>query len=172
MDIAALFDGLWHFLESSASDPLSYSIIFFVYSVLAAIVLPLPVELGLFLSPSTPFEVKALIMGAGKAVGSVLVFYIGIKVGDNVRRWSTRFRWFNTLVIWMERLVAKLRYIGLYIILSIPIMTDTVPLYLFAVFNERGVFRIEWFTLVCFLAGVTRAAIVYLVFLLLGIKLL
>jgi hypothetical protein len=163
--------GLWNFLVTSANDPLIYSFIFFIYSLLAAIILPIPVELGLFLSPGTPDLVKALIMGLGKAVGSVLVFYIGLTVGDKLRVFSSRWRWFNWLVNASEWLVAKLRYVGMYLILSIPIFPDTIPLYLFSVFNEKGVFQMKWFVVVCFLSGVTRAFIVFALFYLLGLKL-
>jgi membrane protein DedA with SNARE-associated domain len=110
-------------------------------------------------------------MGLGKAVGSVLVFYIGLTVGDKLRVFSSRWRWFNWLVNASEWLVAKLRYVGMYLILSIPIFPDTIPLYLFSVFNEKGVFQMKWFVVVCFLSGVTRAFIVFALFYLLGLKL-
>jgi membrane protein DedA with SNARE-associated domain len=169
--LGSFITDLMTILETSANDPFIFSIIFFIYAVLTAIILPIPVEVGLFFSPATPDIVKIIIMGLGKMVGSILVFYIGVKVGDNVRRWSSQWGWFNWLVVKSEWLVAKLRYVGLYLILSIPIFPDTVPLYLFSVLNEKGVFKIQWFALVCLLAGMTRATIVYLVFWALGIKL-
>ena len=61
----------------------------------------------------------------------------------------------------MQRFVAKTRYFGLYLILSIPLMVDTVPIYIFAVFNQKGVMNLQHFALTNFLAGITRAAIVY-----------
>ena len=169
--IASFLQELVHFLEVSASDPITFSIIFFIYAVLAAIILPLPVELGLFFSPATPLAVKILLMGLGKMVGSILVFYIGLRVGDPIKNWSSRFRLFNWLVNKCEWLVSKFHYLGLYLILSTPIMTDTIPLYLFSVFNEKGVLEIKWFALTSLLAGITRGLIVFMVFYLLGVKL-
>jgi hypothetical protein len=59
----------------------------------------------------------------------------------------------------------------LYVILSIPLMVDTVPVYLFSLFNQKGQMQIRYFALTNFLAGVTRAVIVYVIFLYLGVKL-
>ena len=160
------------FLTQLANNPVSYSIIFYVYCVLAAIILPIPVELGLFLGDSVPFLIKALILGAGKATGSVLVFYIGAKVEGPVRFWSKKFNWFAWFVEKMEILVAKLKYVGLYIILSIPLMVDTVPIYLWSIFNKEGkALNIGKFALTNFLAGITRALVVFLVFLAFGVQL-
>jgi hypothetical protein len=169
--ITSFIDGLVHFLEMSASDPLSYSVIFLIYAVLAAIILPIPVEIGLFFSPETPVIVKILIMGLGKMIGAIVVYYVGLTVGDTIRVWSSRFRFFNWIFIKCEWLVSKFRYVGLYIILAIPLMTDTVPLYLFSVFNEKGVFTMKGFAVVSFLGGMTRGIIVFGVFALLGVKL-
>ena len=169
MDLVQQFIDL---LNQLANNPVSYSIIFYVYCILAAIILPIPVEFGLFIGDSVPFIIKALILGAGKATGSVLVFYIGVKVEGPVRFWSKKFNWFAWLVEKMEWLVAKLKYVGLYIILSIPLMVDTVPIYLWSVFNKEGkALSVGKFALTNLLAGFTRAVIVYLVFLALGIQL-
>lgn len=168
--LGSFVNDLINFLEASANDPVTFSIIFFIYSVLTAVILPIPVEIGLFLSPATPLAAKIFIIGLGKMVGAILVFYIGFRLGDNIRRWSSRWKWFNWLVVKSEWLVAKLHYLGLYIILSIPLMSDTVPLYLFSVLNEKGIFKMKWFAIVCFLAGMTRAVLVYLFFWALGIK--
>jgi len=163
--------GLWDFFVSVANDPVTYCIFFYIFSVLAAIVLPLPVELGLFLNPSVDIVIKALILGAGKATGSILVFYIGFSVEKPIRRWSTRWHWFKHLVDGMEWLVAKLKYVGLYVLLSIPLMTDTVPIYLWSIFNKEGkAMRVPYFALTNLLAGITRASIVYVLFIEFGIK--
>ena len=170
--ITSFIDGLVHFLEVSASDPLSFTVIFLIYAILAAIILPIPVEIGLFFSPETPLLVKVLIMGLGKMIGAIIVYYIGLTVGDQLRMWSSRFRVFNWIVNKCEWLVNKFHYVGLYIILSTPLMTDTVPLYLFSVFNEKGVFTMKWFALVSFMGGMTRGLIVFAIFSLLGVKLI
>jgi hypothetical protein len=49
--------------------------------------------------------------------------------------------------------------------MAIPLMTDTVPLYIFSIANREGkTMKMEWFVVVNFIAGVTRA-IIFLVLL-------
>lgn len=169
--LSSFLDDMMHFLEASASDPLSFSVIFLIYTVLAAVFLPIPVEVGLFFSPATPVALKILVMGIGKMLGSMLVFSIGLKLGDEIKGWSASWKWFNGLVKGCEWMVNKFHYVGLYLILSVPLMTDTVPLYIFSVFNKTGALSFKWFALVSLLAGITRGLIVFLVFDALGIKL-
>jgi hypothetical protein len=68
MDIVG---GLTSFLEQVQGDPLVYSVVFFIYIIAATLFLPVPVELMLFLSPATPFLLKAILLGVGKAVGKI-----------------------------------------------------------------------------------------------------
>jgi hypothetical protein len=146
------------FLTGVAGDPILYSIVFFFYAVLAAIILPIPVEFGLILSPHTPWYVLAVVLGAGKAVGSILVFKIGVEIEGPVRRWSTRFKFFGKFIELCERFVARFGYYALYILLSIPFMSDTAVLYIFSITNKDGeALKMKWFALVNFLAGITRA---------------
>ncbi len=159
---AAVLQDFMNILKEAAADPVLYSFIFFIFTILATVILPIPVEVGLLLSPSTPYFILALVLGAGKAVGSVIVYGLGGKVGEPVRRWSAKYRVINAIVLGMEWIVRKFRYIGLYILLSIPLMTDTIPVYLFSLFNEKGVMKIGYFALVNFLAGITRAAILFM----------
>ncbi|MGD0817775.1 MAG: hypothetical protein ABR986_05175 [Methanomassiliicoccales archaeon] len=58
---------------------------------------------------------------------------------------------------WFERLIKKLGYLGLYIIMSIPFMLDSLPLYAFSISDEDMGFQIRWFALTNFLAGFTHA---------------
>ena len=162
--MVTIWDQLMDFLFQYSTDPVAYAIIFFVFCVLAAVILPLPVEIGLIWNPGTPFIIKALIMGAGKATGSVFVFYIGAKVEDRVRRWQ-RWGWFAWLVEKSEWLVEKFGYLGLYFILSIPGMVDTIPLYIFSVFNREGkVLELKYFVIANFLGGLNRAFFIYFMF--------
>jgi hypothetical protein len=158
--IAMLMD----FLESLSHDPLLYSIVFFLYTVAATVFLPIPVEIGLFLSPTAPIWLKALVLGLGKAVGSVLVFKLGGKLENPLNSLAGRWGWFQRFVELMHRFVARTRYFGLYAILSVPLMVDTVPIYLFAIFNQKGTMDLPRFTLTNFAAGITRALIVYGIF--------
>lgn len=167
-----VIEDLMAFLDQIQGDPLIYSVVFFIYAIAAAIVLPIPVEFGLFLSPETPFIAKALILGAGKGIGSILVFYIGVNVEGPIMRFCDRWRWARKFVDACQRFVERFRYVGLYIILSVPLMVDTVPVYLFSIFNRDGkALEVRYFAIVNFLAGVTRAIIVYVFFTFLGIQL-
>lgn len=160
------------FLEQYSTDPLAYGVIFFVYAILAAIVLPIPVEIGLILNPGTPFVFKALILGAGKAVGSVLVFYIGFKVESTVQRWAERWGYAKWFVEKSQKFVEKTGYFGLYVMLSIPGMVDTIPVYLFSLFNREGkVLEVRYFALANFLGGITRAFLLYLLLYVFGVNL-
>jgi membrane protein YqaA with SNARE-associated domain len=161
MDIIPAF---MDFLSSVQHDPVTYSIFLFLYSGLAAIILPIPVEAALFISPDTPFALKAVIMGAGKALGSIAVFYIGFNLEGPVRNLSKKWKFFDLVVRFSEWFVSKLGYVGMYLLLSVPLMADTVILYIFSLFNKEGKeLELKKFALVNFLAGITRAAIVYLV---------
>ena len=162
---------LIEFLESVSSDPLAYSVIFFIYCVLAAIILPIPVEFGLFLNPDVSILIKALILGLGKATGAFLIFYFGLKVEGPIRRWSLKYDWIKRIMDALERFVLRTRYVGLFVLLSIPIMLDTVPNYLYSVLNKDGkALSAKWFTITNLLAGITRAFVVYAIFLLFDVK--
>jgi hypothetical protein len=166
-----IWQDLIDFLEQFSADPIAYAVLFYIYCVAAAIILPIPVEVGLILNPGTPFFIKAFILGAGKATGSVLVFYVGNRVEETVRSWQ-RWGWFSWLVEKSEWLVEKAGYVGLYIILSIPGMVDTIPIYIFSVFNREGkVLEMKYFALVNFLGGVTRAFILLILLEVFGIHL-
>jgi hypothetical protein len=69
-------------------------------------------------------------------------------------------------VKWCERFVRKTNYIGLYVLLSIPLMSDTIPLYLYSLFNEEGrALNRTAFLVANFLAAWTRAGALVLIYL-------
>ena len=89
-----------------------------------------------------------------------MVFHIGIKIEDDMRRWF-KWGWFVKLTNAMGRFCEKYGYIAMYIILGIPLMTDTVPLYIFSLLNKDGeVFEMKWFVITNFWAGVSRGLLV------------
>lgn len=159
------------FLQGLSQDPVAYSIVLFLYAVAATVFLPIPVELGLFLSPETPILIKGLILGAGKAVGSIIVFRLGDAVSGGLYRLMERSKITQEFMNLMRNFVARTRYYGMYIILSIPGMLDTVPMYLFSLFNQKGFMKLRYFALTNFFAGITRAALAYLIFVLFNIML-
>lgn len=164
---------LMSWLESFTHDPAVFLIIFFIFAVAAAIILPIPIELGLFIgAPFIPYPLLAITLGLGKGAGSIFVFEVGAKLEPKIRRWSERWKWFGRFIRASEAFVAKYRYYALYVLLSIPLMLDTVPLYLFSLLNKEGeAMDIKWFAYTNFLAGITRAAIIGVLFYAFGLKL-
>ena len=166
-----MFEGAMDWLANLAGDPVSYLVFFFIFCILAAVILPIPVELGLLgvlaydfslfgLSVYPTYILVAGVLGLGKAVGGWLVFNIGVHLEDEIRRYA-KWRWFKVLLERSSWFVSKAGYIGLYILLIIPGMTDTIPLYVFSLLNREGdIFEDGTFALTNLLAGFSRALIV------------
>jgi membrane protein DedA with SNARE-associated domain len=127
--------------------------------LLVAIILPLPIELALiFVEDPSYMVVTAIVIGLGKAVGAWAIFYLGLRVEDNIRRWSEKYKVVNKIVRFSVWFVDKTGYVGLFILLSIPFMTDTIPIYIYALFNEEGkLMKRNYFLLTNFAAGIVRA---------------
>src|SRR5512137_2971810 len=87
--MAGIIDQLMDFLNANQTDPVTYLVLFFLFSVAAAIFLPIPIEVGLIWNPGLFFPLKALDLGVGKAVGAVGVFYIPSAV-RSMSRWLRR----------------------------------------------------------------------------------
>ena len=155
-------DWLMDILEQAQSQPLAYLGILFIYSVLVAIILPIPLELALvFALGDAPFLVAVVfIIGLGKTVGAWGIFHLGLRVEDNIRRWSEKYKIVHKFVRWCIKFVDKTEYWGLFILLSIPFMSDTVPIYIYSLFNEEGkILKLRYFLLTNFVAGIVRAVI-------------
>ncbi len=139
-----------------------------------AIILPIPIEI-ILIGPGSSGDYgiyfrTAFVMALGKAVGAWLVFVLGTKVEDNIRRWSRKYRLVERFVTWCIAFVRKTRYVGLFLLLSIPGMTDTVPIYIYSLFNEEGeVLDMRLFTGVNFAAALVRAVFMLAIFLAFGI---
>jgi membrane protein YqaA with SNARE-associated domain len=162
---------LMNYLMNHQADPLTYLVIFFLFCIAAAIILPIPVEIALIWNPSIFFPIKALVLGLGKATGAVAVFFIGAKVETAVARFS-RWGWFKWLLLKSEAFVRRYGIFAMYIIMSIPGMVDTIPLYLFSIFNQRGtIIRMRDFALANFLAGINRAFLIFAILEVFGLSL-
>jgi len=149
-------------LSQMEGDVYLYPLFLFFYSIAAAVFLPIPVEVVLFTGSNTALWVKMVALAAGKAVGSIIVFYIGFELEGFITKWSQRWKFFGLIVRFSQWFVAKLKYLGLYILLSIPLMSDTAVLYIFSLFNKEGdTFKVKMFVVVNFLAGMTRVLIVW-----------
>jgi len=163
-------------LESFLGDPAVYLFLVFGYSILVAVILPIPIEIALIwplLKGELPyFAAVVLVMAIGKTLGALCVLFLGIKVEKTVYYWSRKSEWFGKLVHYLGLFVKKTGYIGLYIILSIPLMTDTVPIYIYSIFHEEGKKPSRFkFSMSNFFAAITRAIIIAFIVILLGIQL-
>ena len=62
-------------LFNVVKDPLMYSITFLIYVILASVILPIPVETGLFNPNIHPIWLIILLAG-GKGIGAFIVYNI------------------------------------------------------------------------------------------------
>jgi membrane protein YqaA with SNARE-associated domain len=214
VDLGGILDQLMDYLDANQTDPVTYLLILFIFSVAAAVFLPLPVEIGLIWNPGVFFPVKALVLGLGKGVGAVAVFYIGAvlnKIASRTHRlgpvsrmrrviaetahrlgldrwrvytWLTskrprrsepeipRWGWLRWIATKSEVFVRRFGVLAMYLIMSIPGMVDTVPLYVFALLNKEGtLMTLRAFAIANFLAGINRAFLIYAILELLGVRL-
>lgn len=161
-------------LESLATNPLSYSLLFLVYTILAAVVLPIPVEIGLFNYHIHPV-ILISILALGKGIGGFIVFEISTSARKKLKEYtSTENRFIKKLIEYSEWFVKKYGYYGLLVVLSTPLMIDSISLYLFSLLNPEekgeGMDR-EWFTIINVIAGAFRGIITLAVFYWVGLKL-
>ena len=148
------------FLDSYQSDPATFLVILFIYTIAASVFLPIPVEIAIW-SQAVPFPVTAVVLGLGKALGSIIVFSIGVRLEEKMRSWI-KWRWFNWLIEKSHAFVNRFGYYALYALMSIPFMPDTIPLYVFSLLNKEGeVFSKRGFAIANFFAGVTRASLIW-----------
>lgn len=156
-------------------NPVYYSIIFFIYVVLAAVILPIPVEIGLFNPYFNPIGLIS-ILAIGKGIGALIVFEIGAKARSIIKKHSTGTKLTKRIINYCETFVEKYGYIGLFIIMSTPLMIDSASLYLFSLLNpkhdgKRAMARNK-FVIINILAGAIRGGIIIALFYYIGIKLI
>lgn len=157
------------FLETVYNDPFAFSFVVFWFSVAVAVVLPVPIEAVLIwpiLEQRWGYLTGiAIALAAGKTVGAWLVFVLGLHVEGSIRSWSERWRFAAWFVEKAEKFVAKTKVTGLYIILSIPLMPDTITIYLYSLFNPQGqALERNMFLTANFLAALNRIALVVIAF--------
>lgn len=163
-------------LLNAITDPVTYSIIFFIYVILAAVILPIPVEIGLFNPHITPIWLIA-ILGIGKGIGALIVFTISKKIRIKIKHTTIGKDWEITkkTIAKSENFVRRYGHYGLFVIMSIPLMVDSITLYLFSLLNpteEKTVLTSTKFVMINIAAGVTRGTIILVIFYILGIKLI
>jgi uncharacterized membrane protein YdjX (TVP38/TMEM64 family) len=137
---------------------IGYLLGLFLYSVAAAVILPLPVEFALLAYPQLDTSVKAVVLGLGKAAGAIIVFHVGNKVNPVLERWMGRRALANRILKVLELFVRKTGWIGLMILLAIPLMSDTAVNYFYSLLNEEGHAIKRWsFVLANLVGGIARA---------------
>jgi uncharacterized membrane protein YdjX (TVP38/TMEM64 family) len=167
--VADVIETLVGLLQAAYNDPVIYVALVFTYAVAVAIILPIPIEVALLLPL---FDQRwgylagiTIALSTGKTVGAWLIFVLGVRVEGTIRFWSKRFKFAETVVTKAEAFVRKTGYTGLYILLSIPLMSDTIPLYLYSLFNEEGkALRRDMYLIANFLAALNRVAILVVLY--------
>ena len=157
---------LMQVLLDAMGNPLSYSVIFFIYVVLAAVILPIPVEIGLF-NPELPQPLRwvlpIVILAAGKGVGAYIVYNIGYRARRKLKELSSGGELTTRIVEAAEGFVRRYGHIGLFIIMSIPLMIDSVSLYLFSLLNphdREDALAERTFVVINVAAGAVRGVII------------
>ena len=81
-------------LTEAYNTPWLYMLIAFVYAILVAVILPIPIEIAL-LPPLLEdrwgyLAGTAIAIAAGKTIGAWLIFWFGLNLEGSVRKWSDR----------------------------------------------------------------------------------
>src|SRR2546428_12956788 len=96
----------------------------FVYAVLVALILPIPIEIALLLPLIDGrwgyLTGIALAIAAGKTVGAWLIFLLGLNLEGSLREWSDRWRVARWFVAKAGKIVGRTRYTGLSLVLRRP----------------------------------------------------
>jgi membrane protein YqaA with SNARE-associated domain len=162
-------------LLNAIEDPYLYSVLFLIYVILAAVILPIPVEIGLF-NPNLHPLILILILAVGKGIGAFFVFYIGSGVRKGLTRWKMKSKTIKQFITYCELFVKKYGLYGLLIIMSIPLMIDSVSLYFFSLLNPKQdgkkALSATKFVIINIAAGAIRGSIILAVALFLGVRLI
>ncbi len=153
-----------NFLLAAYANPAIFLPLVFAYAIAIAVILPIPIELSLvkpILDENWGYLVWiSLALAAGKMVGAWLIFVLGVRVETSIRWWSEKWRFAKWFVDKAEVFVQKTGYLGLYFLLSIPLMSDTIPIYLYSLFNKEGKsLERNVFLAANFFAAINRVAI-------------
>lgn len=145
-------------IDLASSGAAIYLIILFLYAVATTVFLPTPVEiLPAVYSAVVDVWLQAIVLGLGKAVGAVIVFFVGAKVNRLLERWIGEHPLGARVLKGLEGFVRKTKWIGLTILLAIPFMSDTAVNYFYSILNEEGhAIGRRYFVLANFIGGVVR----------------
>ena len=148
-------------LGVESAGAFGYLFAVFLYAIAATVILPIPVELLLPLYPGIDPGIKAVVLGLGKAAGAIVVFYVGKKMNPHIERWMGRHDLAAKILKPLEAFVRGTGWIGLTVLLAIPLMSDTAVNYFYSLLNEEGsAIGRWWFVLANLIGGIARAYIV------------
>jgi hypothetical protein len=149
-----------------SSNPLLFGVFFFIYVVLNTLALPFPVELGLFNPAFHPLFLIG-ILALGRGVGAFFVFEIGGFIRKKTSNWSIGAFRLRKIINSLERFIQQYGYYALFLLMSIPLMLDSVVLYLFSLLNKRKDTKTalarRWFIGITIAASILRGTIILLV---------
>ncbi len=174
--MADIWTDFINLLLGAYANPTIFLPLVFAYAILIAVILPIPIELSL-VAPIIDQQWGYLVgigiaLAAGKTVGAWLIFVLGVRVENSIRWWSEKWRFAKWFVDKADLFVQKTGYLGLYLLLSIPLMSDTIPIYLYSLFNKEGkTLERNLFLAANFFAALNRVAILAGLFLI-GIDLI
>ncbi len=168
--VADIWTDFINLLLNAYGNPYIFLPMVFGYAILIALILPIPIELSLvapIVNQQWGYLVGiALALAAGKTLGAWLIFVLGVKVETTIRWWSGKWRFAKWFVEKADLFVQKTGYLGLYLLLSIPLMSDTIPIYLYSLFNKEGKsLERNLFLGANFFAAINRVAILAVLFL-------
>lgn len=81
--------------------------------------------------------VAVLAAATGAAAGALAVHFIGGALRARLDGAERRGRWFRRLVTWLERATRRFRYAALAVLSGIPLLPDSLPVYLFSLLRLR-----------------------------------
>ncbi len=168
--MADIWTDFINLLLGAYANPYVFLPLVFVYAIAIAVILPIPIELSL-VAPIVNQQWGYLVgiafaLALGKTVGALLIFLLGVRVETTIRWWSERWRFAKWFVDKADLFVRKTGYLGLYLLLSIPLMSDTIPIYLYSLFNKEGkTLERNLFLTSNFFAALNRVAILAVLFL-------
>lgn len=150
-------------IVDGSSNPLLFGVFFFLYVVLNTLALPLPVELGLF-NPSIHPLLLIAILAIGRGVGAFLIFEIGGFIRNKTSTLGFQVLWLQKIITALEQFIQRYGYYALFLLMSIPLMLDSVVLYLFSLFNKRkdrqAALARRWFIAITIAASILRGTII------------
>lgn len=153
-------------IVDGSSDPLLFGVFFFLYVLLNTLALPLPVEAGLFNPAFHPLFLIG-ILALGRGVGAFFIFEIGGFIRNKTSSWAVEALHIRKLITFLEGFIQRYGYYALFVLMSIPLMLDSVVLYLFSLLNKRKDSKValsrRWFIIITLAASILRGTIILLI---------